>query len=71
MVEHPDGTFEVVRNGRPLASGLSDRQVQRFLGDRANAHDQIKKEDPDGYQHPAGLSDFRKLLTRGESPARR
>jgi hypothetical protein len=62
VVEHPDGTFDVVRNGRPLASGLSRRQVQTMLRRRSQPGDAVQKEDPDGYQDPAGLSDFAEHL---------
>jgi hypothetical protein len=58
VVPSDDGTFELQRNGRPLASGLSERAIQRRLQRDRNSSDRIMIEDPDGYRSTVGLSEF-------------
>jgi hypothetical protein len=58
VIESEDGSFELLRNGRPLASGLSERALRHRMKKSMTPADRILREEPDGYRRPARLSDF-------------
>jgi hypothetical protein len=60
VIPRDDGTYDLLRNNRPLASGLTERAVRQRIKRDARPNERIMIQESDGYLSPVGLSDLDK-----------